>query len=289
MLPPTTAALLSGSRFPQVQLIENSSNVGFARANNLGAARAKGGYLLFLNPDALVFGKAIEQAVCHLDRLDDAGVVGCKLLNADLSVQTSAILRFPTILNQVFAVEFLRLRFPRLGLWGTAPLFSYTEQPQEVEAISGACMFVKRKAFEAAGGFDTHYFMYSEDVDLCRTIWKQGYKVYYTGDAEVVHHGGKSTVHSKIRNFNILMMKESTYAFLTKWRGRRYAGLYKAAFSVAATARLLLLSLLLPAAFIAGNGRAVLWSIAKWKNVLAWSVGSHGATESIGRFRYNVT
>jgi N-acetylglucosaminyl-diphospho-decaprenol L-rhamnosyltransferase len=260
-------------RFPQVVVIESRSNLGFAGANNVGAARAQGNYLLFLNPDTLVLGNAIVTALDHFDRLKDAGAVGVRLLNPDRTVQTSAILRIPTIMNQVFGIEFLRTRFPHFKIFGTGPLYATAALPQKVEAISGACMFVTREAFMAAGQFDTRYFMYSEDVDLCKSMQTHGYSVYYADDARIVHFGGKSTSRSKVKNFNVFMMKESTYMLLKKWRGKRYADLYRAAFLVASIVRLGALAFAFPFAFVIRRHSAVSRSIVKWENILEWSAG----------------
>jgi GT2 family glycosyltransferase len=260
-------------RFPKVRIVESRSNLGFGGANNVGAGQAKGTNLLFLNPDTLVLRNAIATALGHLDRLKDAGAVGVRLLNPDMTVQTSAILRIPTIMNQVFGIEFLRTRFPHFKIFGTGPLFSPGPGPQKVEAISGACMFVKREAFMAAGQFDSRYFMYSEDVDLCKSLQSKGYSVYYTGDAGIVHFGGASTSLSEVKNFNVFMMKESTYILLTKWRGRWYADLYKASFLTASLVRLCALVLAFPFAFVIRKHARISWAIVKWEKILEWSAG----------------
>jgi N-acetylglucosaminyl-diphospho-decaprenol L-rhamnosyltransferase len=267
------ACALIRDRFPKVRVIESRSNLGFGGANNVGAEQARGEYLLFLNPDTLVLGNAISTVLGHLDRLKDAGAVGVRLVNPDMSVQTSAILRIPSIMNQLLSVEFLRTRFPRLRIFGTGPLYSKAPGPQKVEAISGACMFVKQEAFIAAGRFDTRYFMYSEDIDLCKSLQIHGFAVYYADDARVLHFGGMSTSRSKVKNFNVFMMKESTYILLNKWRGKRYADLYKAVFFAASVARLVVLVLALPVAFAARRHAEVSWSIVKWEKVLEWSAG----------------
>jgi GT2 family glycosyltransferase len=276
-------------KFPQVRLIQSRTNLGFARANNAGFARAKGDCLLFLNPDTVVVGNAVATAVNHLSRLSNAGALGCKLLNGDSTIQTSALLRFPTIVNQALSVEFLQKRFPRLGLWGISPFYADAAEPVEVEAISGACMFVKREAFSAAGMFDARYFMYSEDVDLCYSIRKQGFKVYFAGDAQIIHYGGKSTDLSQTKHFDILMMKESTYTMLRKWRGKRYAAFYKAAFSFIAAVRLLLLALAFPIAYVGGGAGRITWSLVKWKNILEWATGDPGVRKSLGKFCHDNT
>jgi len=260
-------------RFPQVRVIESRSNLGFGGANNVGAEHAKAANLLFLNPDTIILGNAIATALGHLDKIKDAGAVGVRLVNPDMTVQTSAILRIPSIQNQLLSVEFLRTRFSRFRIFGTAPLYSPSPGPSKVDAISGACMFVKRDAFEAAGGFDTRYFMYSEDVDLCKSLQANGFSVYYADDARVVHFGGTSTSKSKVKNFNVSMMKESTYILLKKWRGKGYADLYKAAFLVASLFRLCALVLALPFALAVRKQAGVSWSIVKWEKILEWSAG----------------
>jgi N-acetylglucosaminyl-diphospho-decaprenol L-rhamnosyltransferase len=260
-------------RFPLVKIIESRSNLGFGGANNVGAGVARGTYLLFLNPDTIVLGNAISTALSHLYMLKDAGAIGVRLVNPDMTVQTSSILRIPSILNQLISIEFLRTRFPRFRIFGTGPLYAHEPGPQKVEAISGACMFVKREAFDAAGGFDTRYFMYAEDIDLCKSLQTQGYSVYYTDDAEILHYGGTSTSRSKVKNFNVFMMKESTYILLKKWRGKGYADMYRAAFLVASLVRLCVLVLALPFALAARKQAGVSWSIVKWEKVLEWSAG----------------
>src|SRR5579872_2343389 len=140
---PDGKAELLKERFPEISLIKSSKNLGFAGANNLGFLHSSGKYILFLNPDTKLINPAIEIMLRQMLTLPDAGIVGCKLLNGDLSVQTSCIMRFPRILNQFVQAEYLRLKFPRL--WGIGPLFSDEPAPAPAEAISGACMLVRRK------------------------------------------------------------------------------------------------------------------------------------------------
>jgi len=118
------------------------------------------------------------------------GMQGCRLLNTDLTLQTSCILPFPTLANQLFDIEWLKRRTPRwrLGAW----VRSFRGRPpQEVEAVSGACMVVPRRVFEQVKGFSEDYFMYSEDVDLCYKISHAGYAVIYNPTVELIHHGEK--------------------------------------------------------------------------------------------------
>ncbi len=176
--------------FPLAITIRSDKNLGFAGANNLGFQHASAPNILFLNPDTKVIGSAVATMVRRLEGSPEVGALGCKLLNTDGSVQTSCIQRFPTITNQVLDLEFLRQRFPLWSVWGIAPLFTDRSEVSDVEVISGACLMISREAFERAGRFSEKYFMYAEDVDLCYQTRKAGWRVCYTGDATVIHHGG---------------------------------------------------------------------------------------------------
>jgi GT2 family glycosyltransferase len=145
-------------------------------------------------------------------------------------------------------------------------------------------MFVRRKAFEAAGMFDTRYFMYAEDVDLCYGIRMSGFKVYYAGDARIIHHGGKSTDHADTRQVPVAMMRESTHALLTKWKSRRYADAYKKAQLLTAALRCTALLLAYPLALAGGGAARIRWSLAKWTTIFQWAAGNRGIRQALGRF-----
>src|SRR5579872_7241306 len=162
-------------KFPEVTLIKSAKNLGFAGANNLGFRRSSGAYVLLLNPDTKLISPAINVMLEHMKSLTDAGIVGCKLLNTDLSVQLTAIQKFPTILNQVFDLEYLQLRWPRCPLWEIAPLFSTSVKVIKVEVISGACMLLRRQVFQQVGMFSEEYFMYAEDIDLNYKVKSAGF------------------------------------------------------------------------------------------------------------------
>ena len=126
------------AEFPQVQFIASDKNLGFAGANNLGFSFSRGRYILYLNPDTVIQGDAIEKLHNSLLDLYDASMVGARLLNSDLSIQTTSITAFPSIWNQVLGTDYLRGKFPKASLWGMRPLFEDHHQPVLVDAISGA-------------------------------------------------------------------------------------------------------------------------------------------------------
>lgn len=250
--------------FPSVTFIQSPENLGFSRANNLGFSRSRGRALLFLNPDTEIRGKAVTILFDTLFSSPECGAVGARLLNTDLSLQTSCILPFPTLMNQILDSARLQSLLPGWSLWGQRPARSSSKVVSEVEAVSGACLMVKRPVFETCGLFSADYFMYSEDVDLCYRIRRNGYKVLYAGEAAVVHHGGASSSRTDNRHFHSIQMRESTAIFMRKYYSARYAACYQAAMAAVAAIRIVLLFFASP-----WKGRT---SRGKWKHVLRWAL-----------------
>jgi N-acetylglucosaminyl-diphospho-decaprenol L-rhamnosyltransferase len=259
--------------FPNLRIIESNVNLGFAGANNLGYRNSSGEFLLFLNPDTEVLDGSIETLMGTVKTIPDAGIVGCKLLNTDGSIQTSCIQTFPTILNQVLDIEALRMRWPACPLWNIAPLFSESTSPASVEVISGACMMVSRKVFEKAGLFSEDYFMYAEDLDLCYKVRGLGLKNYYIGYVSAVHHGGKSSSQKLVSQWSTTMKMNSVEKFCSKTKGQLYASLYRISIGMAAIVRLLVIGLLQPSENMSMNGLSAGNAWAKWCAILRWAAG----------------
>jgi GT2 family glycosyltransferase len=275
---------------PDVVYIQSETNSGFARANNLAFESARGKAILFLNPDTKITGSAIPRLRQALHELPAAGMVGGKLLNGDGTIQTSGIQSFPAILNQVLDFDYLRRRWPRLGLWGMAPLFQSGNRPAQVEMISGACMMVKRDVFLKVGKFSEDYFMYAEDADLCYKAHQAGYKNYYVPDAVVVHFGGGSSRQAP-SSFSAMMLRESIWRFVRKTRGNFYGMGYRAAMGTAACGRLALITLSIPFRFRSNRQPSWTGPFRKWRAVLLWSLhrpvsvksGSANSTSTLNR------
>ncbi|MBU6411805.1 MAG: glycosyltransferase family 2 protein, partial [Verrucomicrobia bacterium] len=212
--------------FPAVKFVQSLSNIGFSRANNLGAGHACAKMLLFLNPDTEVQPGALDTLIAALESHPDAGAVGARLINSDGSLQTSCIKAFPTILGELLDAEPLRRRFPKWRLWGMQPLFDPAGAPAAADVISGACLLIRRHAFQQIGGFSTDYFMYSEDVELCYHCRRAGLKNYYVPGAIVVHHGGGSSKKAASRR-SVVTMRQSRWLFFKKTRGLSYAYCYR--------------------------------------------------------------
>ncbi len=256
--------------FPAVRFIQSWENLGFGRANNLAFEDSRGRYLLFLNPDTEILGTTLPLMVSFLEATPAAAVVGCRLLNSNLSVQTSSIQRFPTILNQILDADYLRSKFPKARLWGIRPLFEACA-PVVVEAVSGACLMIRRNAFEEVGKFSTQFFMYMEDIDLCHKVRAQGSKTYYVPEATVVHHGGRSAEYA---GESTIWMRQAIRDYLRLRRGRAYAATYRLTMVLLAVCRLVLIS---AALFLMPLGRyrrtLLQQGRVKWGKVFRWSLG----------------
>lgn len=195
------SAEMVGQSFPDVQLIVNDHNAGFAAANNIGLRRARGRYLLLLNSDTRVLDGALARMVQFMDAHPAAGYCGPCLLNADDSHQASAR-RFPTPLSRAWAMSGMAGRYPRsrhaLDLhWQGGAQGTY-----RVDWLSGACLMVRAAAVEQVGVLDESFFMYFEETDWCRRMARGGWEGWYIGDARVVHLGGGSVRHdSDVRPF----------------------------------------------------------------------------------------
>jgi len=257
--------------FPAVKLIKSVANLGFGGANNLGFQHSSGKYILFLNPDTKLLGPAINSLLERVKPLTNVGIVGCKLLNADLSVQTSSIMKFPTISDVFLRAEYLRLRWPRL--WGIGPLFSNDTQPATVQAISGACMLVPRDEFAGVGMFSEDYFMYSEDLDLCYKAKVAGLENYYIGQAEIVHYAGTSSPSE----WQTMMKQKAELRFCEKNYGYLYAWLFRMVSIVNASARITILAVL----SLTGKKKERETASLKWKRILR-TLLTYSSTPSLG-------
>jgi len=276
------AGELLAREFPEVIFIQSAKNLGFAGANNAAFTRSQGRNILFLNPDTEIEGPAIGLMMKALETQPGAGIVGARLLNSDGSLQTSCVQSFPTLWNQALDSEFLRRRFPASPLWGMQALCQPRETPVEVEVISGACLMIKREAFEKVGQFSSDYFMYSEDVDLCFKVQRAGWKNYYAGQARVIHHGGRSSSASPQSSFAVVMTRESLLRYMRLRRGRVHAVLYRLTTGVAALGRLSMLGLGFGLTLGKVHRGSFSSAMAKWASVLRWTLGLDGWVKTAG-------
>ena len=187
------SAEMVAREFPAVHLVRNTENVGFARANNQALAEARGEFLLLLNPDTLVPDAALDTCIDFLREHPEAGIVGCRLVRADGSLDLACRRSFPTPFDGFCRATGLSALFPRSRLFARYNLTYLDEhRTTEVDAVNGAFMLVRAEAARAVGPLDERFFMYMEDLDWCWRFRAAGWKVYYHPAATVVHLKGES-------------------------------------------------------------------------------------------------
>jgi len=180
--------------FPQVKLIANTENVGFAKANNQAIEAASGEYVWILNPDTLVQEDTPEKLIDVMEADTSIGMLGCKILNDDGSLQLACRRSFPTPWVAFTKLLGLANIFPKSKLFGQYNLTHLDpDEAYEVEAISGSCMFISREALDEVGLLDETFFMYGEDLDWCFRFGNAGWKVFYTPTTSIVHYKGESS------------------------------------------------------------------------------------------------
>jgi hypothetical protein len=209
-------------RHPEAELIQQP-NRGFAAGVNAGIRAASGAYVLLLNPDAWALGDAVARLVAFAEADGSVGAVGPQLRNPDGSPQCS-MRGFPTVWRLATQYLFLARLAPRSARFnafyagGRSPA-----QVQVVEFLKGACLLVRRKAFDDVGPFDESFFLFAEEADWCLRCREKGWRVVYLPDAEAVHIGGTSTAASQSSQWMYREQERSHLRFIAKHDGRRSA------------------------------------------------------------------
>ncbi len=182
-----------GVHFPGVILIKNQLNLGFAKANNIGAGYAKGKYLLFLNNDTLFIENTLKIILRFLRAQNDELIIGCKMLNEDRTLQISTA-SFPTLFNTLTENYLLYKIFPRSKLFNKYYLnYSGSDNITEVDVVKGAFLFCSEVAFKKLNGFDERFYFYSEETDFCYRFKNGIGKVLYYPLTSIIHFGGATT------------------------------------------------------------------------------------------------
>ncbi len=215
------SAAMVAEQFPEVTLIRGGANLGFGPANNRGFAVATGRYLVLLNSDAFVGPETLAASVALMDAEPDIGLAGGRLVGRDGSWQPSARM-FPSLLNEFLTISGLSARWPQSRLFGRVDrTWADEHAAADVDWVPGAYSIIRRDLTEGLGGFDERFFLYFEEVDLCRRIKAAGLRVVYRPEIEVVHIGGESSRTVKRLSFS------SSGSQLTLWRMRSQALYYR--------------------------------------------------------------
>lgn len=211
------------NEFPQVTLIVNNENRGFAAANNQAMAIASGANILLLNSDTLVHGDVLQKSLSYMDAHWSVGAMGCRVLNSDGTLQHSTS-QFPSFLNLAFQT----FGFDRVT--GIPALRKYRmldwdrQSERYVETISGCYLLVRKQCIDAVGLFDEDFFFFGEETDWCRRIREAGWHVAYAPVGAITHLGGGSS--GSLNHKRDLMLSEATVRL-----HRKHIGWF-AAFSV---------------------------------------------------------
>ena len=178
---------------PNVILIKNEKNLGYASANNIGAKTASGKYLLILNNDVVFIENAIQKVFQFAEQQKEEVIIGCKLLNEDMSLQVS-VSTFPSIWNIFTESLFMYKIFPKSRFFNKYYLnYNDIQKIIEVDVVKGAFLFCSRKTFNELKGFDERFYFYSEETDYCYRFKQKAGKVIYYPETSLIHLGGATT------------------------------------------------------------------------------------------------
>jgi len=219
--------------FPQVKLIVNHNNLGFARANNQAIKQSRGRYILLCNPDVVIKSNSLDGMVEFMETHPNAGALGCKILNSDQTMQTSTN-SFPnlfTVFLHIFQAKKIisnpKMRETIGRKWKILPgttlreyfrIYGDFDRIREVDWVTGACLLVRRKTIEEVGLLDENFFMYYEDTDWCYRMRKKGWKTFYFPFFEVIHYIGKSS--NKFNPKVFIERYKSMYYYFRKHKGK---------------------------------------------------------------------
>lgn len=183
--------LIVAQNFPQVHLVISNQNLGFAKANNMGLEHAQGKYVLFMNPDMELVENSFSKLIHLMEQDEKLALSTCQLIYPDHSRQNN-IKNNPGFCDQFLILLKLHHLFkPKCLQRYLAKDFDYTKQ-QDVKQIMGAFTFCNGEVIRKLGGWDSNFWLWWEDLDLCKRVQNAGYKIIYTPNTKIVHHEGKS-------------------------------------------------------------------------------------------------
>lgn len=213
-------------KYPYVNYIENSENVGFGKANNQAIELANSDYTLIINPDTLVAEDTLTTLVHHLETHPKCGAAGCKILNPDGTFAPESRRSVPSIWTAACKVFGLNFLFPKSKWFGQYYLSWLDEdEASKVPVLSGSFMFWRTDLLKQLKGFDERFFMYGEDIDLCYRVKETGFHIDYVPSTSIIHYKGESTKKGDLRY--IKLFNKALYQFFEKTYSARYSWLFK--------------------------------------------------------------
>ncbi|MBI3503165.1 MAG: glycosyltransferase [Bacteroidetes bacterium] len=186
-------------KFPEVKLISNERNVGFAKANNQAIRQAKGEYILLLNPDTVVQEDTFEKTIKFMDENKNAGALGVMMLDGKGNFLPESKRGLPTPSVAFYKIFGLAKLFPKSKTFGKYHLgFLDKNKIHEADVLAGAFMLIRKSVLDKTGLLDETFFMYGEDIDLSYRITQAGFKNYYFPETRIIHYKGESTKKSSV-------------------------------------------------------------------------------------------
>jgi len=217
--------------FPDITLMKESENHGFAKANNIAAEHAKGEYVLLLNPDTIVLDGAIDRLLEFARRRPNAGIWGGRTLYGDRSLNPTSCWRRLSLWNIFCRTSGLTGLFPNSDLFNAEAYGGWDRSAErDVDIVTGCFLLIKREDWNKLGGFDLDFFMYGEEADLClRAARELGAKPRMTPDATIVHYGGAS---EKVRSDKMVRLLRAKTELIKRhvpgWQRPFARGLFRA-------------------------------------------------------------
>jgi hypothetical protein len=190
-------------KYPDIHVLKNNRNQGFGTGINQAAQKAKGEFLFILNPDTIVQENTIEKLRLYLKNNPQVGIVGPKVLNSDGSLQLASKRSMPTVSVSLPKILGLSTLFPK-SKWAGKYNLTYLEENKihKVDAVSGSALMIRKSSFDKLNGFDETFFMYGEDLDLCKRIIQLGKEIHYVPTTQIIHYGGESVRSAKFDSIN---------------------------------------------------------------------------------------
>ncbi len=212
-------------QYPDVVFIPNPVNVGMGAGNNVGIRRARGEYIVVMNPDTIAFKDTFTRLHAFLEAHPRVGLAGPKQFNPDRSVQDSAY-RWHSLLMPLYRRTFLgRLSSTRRSVAHFLMHDYDKKEARDVDWVLGSCLFIRAKALREVGLFDERYFLYFEETDLCRRFWEKQWRVVYFPDARIIHNHDRASARQPWYTFFMSRMARnhvrSWFLYLFKWGLRR--------------------------------------------------------------------
>ena len=259
------------THFSWVHLINSGGNIGFGRANNLAKPYADTQFIIFLNPDTIVLKDSIAKMVNHMESNPAVGALGCKMKYPDGVVQPLGLQWFPSPFTEFLKIFFISEEVQKI-LRHYLPYVDPNESSY-VSKLYGGCLVVRKSVLDQVGWFDERFFMYCEDVDLCKRITDAGWQLFYLSDAEIIHLcGGAGEKTSS--NFSVLMTCESISDLMQKYYGNTGAVLYRLVIFSGSIVRLLIASGLKIVSLFSKIGRDINYRniFGKYIAMIKWSL-----------------